>query len=122
MDIHGKIKEIFDAQEFKSGFKKREFVVTTQEQYPQDIKLELYNDKCDMIDGHQKGEEVTVHFNLRGNEYNGRYFVNLNAWKIEKAEAQAKQGGGPSMPPPPPENDAAFDVPADDNNDDDLPF
>ena len=35
------------------------------------------------------GQEVTVHFNLRGNEYNGKYYVNLQAWRLDKGEGFA---------------------------------
>lgn len=120
MEITGKLKEIFEAQEFKSGFTKREFVVTTQEQYPQDIKLELYNDKCSLIDSFSKGQEIKVEFNLRGNEFNGRYFVNLNAWRISN-EQPGDKGGSPApgdLPPPP----APSDAPEDTDDSDDLPF
>ncbi len=120
MEISGKLKEIFDPQEFKSGFTKREFVVTTQEQYPQDIKLELYNDKCDLINSFSKGQNVKVEFNLRGNEYNGKYFVNLNAWRITGEEAGGSGASAPTgdLPPPP----APSDAPAPAEDDDDLPF
>jgi hypothetical protein len=84
MEVSGKIKMIFDEQSFASGFTKREFVVTTQEQYPQDLKFECVKDKTAMLNGLQPGEDVTVHFNLRGNEYQGKYFVNLQAWKLDK--------------------------------------
>ncbi|MHA1912097.1 MAG: DUF3127 domain-containing protein [Candidatus Kariarchaeaceae archaeon] len=84
MEITGKIKEILELKEFDSGFRKREFVVTTQEQYPQDILLEFTKDKCDLLDNLNQDDEVNVCFNLRGNEYNGKYFVNLQAWRIEK--------------------------------------
>ena len=92
MELAGKVKVIFDKQTFGSGFEKREIVVTTAEQYPQDIKFEVYKEKCDMLSNFAVNEDVTVHFNLRGNEYNGKYFVNLNAWKIDKGEAGAPAG------------------------------
>jgi hypothetical protein len=81
MEVTGKIKEIFQTVENKS-FKKKEFVITTNEQYPQNIKFELIKDKCSLIDNYFIGDEITVHFNIRGNEYNGKYFVNLQGWKI----------------------------------------
>ena len=84
MEVSGKIKLIFDEQSFASGFTKREFVITTQEQYPQDLKFECVKDKTAMLNGLQPGADVTVHFNLRGNEYQGKYFVNLQAWKLDK--------------------------------------
>ena len=85
LKINGKVKVMMDTQTFDSGFSKREFVITTQEQYPQDVKLECIKDKISMLDSLSAGDDVDVSFNVRGNEYNGRYFVNLQAWKIEKA-------------------------------------
>lgn len=86
-EVSGKLKVKQDTQTFSSGFEKREFVVTTQEQYPQDIKLEFVKDKCSLLDSYAIGQDVKVSFNLRGNEYNGKYYVNLQAWRIEKGEA-----------------------------------
>lgn len=88
-EVSGKLKVKQDTQTFSSGFEKREFVVTTQEQYPQDIKLEFVKDKCSLLDSYEVGQDVKVSFNLRGNEYNGKYYVNLQAWRIEKGEAEA---------------------------------
>tara|TARA_R110000824_G_scaffold38477_8_gene117502 strand:- start:1672 stop:2043 length:372 start_codon:yes stop_codon:yes gene_type:complete len=82
MEIVGKIKVINETQTFDSGFQKREIVVTTEETYPQDIKLEFTKDKCSILDQYKVGQSVTVAFNLRGNEYNGKYYVNLQGWKI----------------------------------------
>lgn len=79
----GALRVINDQQTFASGFAKREFVIETDEKYPQKLKFELVKDKCGEIDRHELGDVLTVHFNLRGNEHNGRYFVNLHAWKIE---------------------------------------
>ena len=80
--ITGVIKLINPTQTFDSGFQKREFVVTTKEQYPQDLKFELLKDKCNMLDGYKVGQGVAVDFNIRGSEYQGKYFVSLQAWKI----------------------------------------
>lgn len=113
LQLEGKIKVISDTQTFDSGFSKREFVVTTQEQYPQDVKFEFLKDKTVELDKYQIGDSVNVHFNIRGNEYNGRYYVNLNAWKMEKVAAGAPAGEAP-LPTPPPI--------AASNDDDDLPF
>jgi hypothetical protein len=91
----GKIKVINDTQSFPSGFSKREFVVTTShDKYPQDLKFEVVKDKCQMLDAYEVGQEVQVSFDIRGNEYNGKYFVNLSCWKI-----QSGSGGGDSSAP-----------------------
>ena len=90
-EVIGKLKVVMDEQVFSSGFKKREFVITTDEQYPQDIKLELIKDKCSEIDKFKEGDNIKVSYNLRGNEYNSKYFVNLQAWRLEAAEVGAPQ-------------------------------
>jgi hypothetical protein len=93
--LAGTVKEVFDVQTFNSGFTKREFVVSdTDGKFPQDIKFECIKDKCSLLDGVGAGEPVTVHFNIRGNEHNGRYYVNLQAWRIEKGEGGESAGGG----------------------------
>lgn len=82
-ELTGKVKVLQDTQTFGSGFKKRQIVVTTEdEKYPQDISLEFVQDKIDLLDSISEGQIVTISFNLRGNEYNGRYFNNLQGWKI----------------------------------------
>ena len=82
LELKGKIKVINPTETFGSGFTKREFVITTAEQYPQDVKFEVVKDKCDTLDSYRVGQEVAVQFNVRGNEYNGKYYVSLQAWKI----------------------------------------
>jgi hypothetical protein len=89
MTITGKVKAVFDTQTFGSGFTKREFVITTAEQYPQDVKFELVKDKTGAIDAYKVGQSVTVHFNVRGNEHQGKYYVSLQAWKLEAGQAVA---------------------------------
>lgn len=85
-EISGTVKVIFDTQTFPSGFSKREFVITTADKFPQDIKLECLKDKAAQLDNLKEGQAVKVQFDISGREYNGRYFVNLNAWRIEPAE------------------------------------
>jgi len=93
----GKIKVIFETQTFPSGFTKREFVLTTGDgNYPQDLKFELIKDKCTFIDPYQEGQEVTVSFDIRGNEYKGKYYVNLSCWKIQGG---AQGGTSPNAAP-----------------------
>ncbi len=88
----GKIKLINEVQTFPSGFSKREFVVTTGDsKYPQDLKFEVVKDKCAVLDDFKEDQEVVVNFDIRGNEYNGKYFVNLSCWKLT-----AKDGSGGS--------------------------
>jgi hypothetical protein len=91
----GKIKMIGDVQTFPSGFMKREFVVTTgHDKYPQDLKFEMVKDKCAALDSFKSGEDVQVSFDIRGNEYNGKYFVNLSCWKIQAANGSSEPARG----------------------------
>lgn len=84
----GTIKKIFPTQSFPSGFTKREFVVTSSEdRFPQDVKFDCLKEKEEILQGAKEGDTVTVHFDIRGREYNGRYFVDLNAWKLESGSA-----------------------------------
>lgn len=89
MHIKGKLKVKFDEQVFDSGFKKREFVITTDDQYPQDVKFELFKDKTSDIDQVAVNQHIEVHFDIRGNEYNGKYYNNLVAWKVQKVNVEA---------------------------------
>lgn len=66
--------------------KKKEFVVKTEETYPQMVKFELINDKISLLDPYVKGETVEVSFNLRGREWQGKYFTSIQAWRISNAE------------------------------------
>lgn len=79
-----------DEQTFSSGFTKREFVITTEEQYPQQVCFELLKDKTTVIDRMAHGDTLKVAFDVRGREYNGKWFVNLNAFKVEKVNGAAK--------------------------------
>jgi hypothetical protein len=81
-NLTGTIKVIGTAQEFESGFKKRQFVIRTSGEYPQEIALQFFRDKCDMLDKYKAGDSVTVWFNIVGREWDDKYFVNLNAWRI----------------------------------------
>ena len=89
-DLTGKIKLIQEAKTFDSGFTKREMVVIVEDgKYPQEINLEFVQDKISLLDNLQPGQEVTVTFDIRGREYNGRYFNNLQGWKVVAADEQS---------------------------------
>ena len=100
-ELTGKVKLVQDAQTFGSGFTKREMVVTVEDgKYPQDISLEFVQDKVSLLDTVHEGQEVTVTFDVRGREYNGRYFNNLQAWKIDCGGAEVPEGVDQSEPAP----------------------
>ena len=125
MEVQGRIKVIGETQTFGSnGFRKREVVVTTEEQYPQDLLVEFIQDKCDILNSYKVGESVKVDINLRGREWESpqgeiKYFNSIQGWRIEKLSSQEADANIPPVPPA-----EAFE-PADDVNDnepDDLPF
>lgn len=96
-EMTGAVKVVLDEVTFPSGFNKREFVVTTEEdRYPQDIKFECVKEKTAMLSDVTVGQRVKVTFDIRGNEYNDRYFVNLSAWRLEPADAAPGGAEGPS--------------------------
>ena len=103
MEVSGKIKLISDVQQISASFKKRELVVTTEEQYPQMIMIEFTQDKCDLLNNYNVGEAVKVSINLRGREWinpqgEAKYFNSIQGWRIEKLAAQAPAGNVPPMP------------------------
>jgi len=89
MDITGILKVKTDAQQVSEKFKKREFVLSdNSSQYPQHISFQLTQDKCGLLDQYNVGDELKVHFNLRGREWTSpkgeiKYFNTLEAWRIE---------------------------------------
>jgi hypothetical protein len=88
-------------------FKKRELVVTTEEQYPQHIMVEFTQDKCDLLDSYQVGEPVKVSINLRGREWvspqgETKYFNSIQGWRIERLTSDPMPQGGQSMGQPMP--------------------
>lgn len=100
-ELEGTLKVIYDKQSFPSGFEKREFVVTTKDdRYPQDVKFELVQDRISALDGMNEGDEVIVTFDLRGNEYNGKYYVNLRAWKMTRPQGQEPSAAATSARDP----------------------
>lgn len=113
-DLTGKIKIIQEAKTFDSGFTKREMVVVVEDgKYPQEINIEFVQDKINLLDNLQVGQEVTVSFDIRGREYNGRYFNNLQGWKIAtlgEADAFATEAQ-PQTPSYPTPSDFDDDIP-----------
>jgi single-strand DNA-binding protein len=115
-DLTGKVKLIQPVQKFGSGFTKRELVVIVEDgKYPQEINLEFVQDKVGLLDNLQVGQEVTVTFDIRGREHNGRYFNNLQGWKISTLGVGTSNIAGGSSPFPPNDPPPGFDA-------DDIPF
>lgn len=126
MELQGKIKMIDETKTYgNNGFRKREMVITTEEQYPQHIMIEFVQDKTDLLNSYKVGQDVKVSINVRGREWvnpqgETKYFNSIQGWRIENLSQQASSSG--NMPPMPPAE--AFE-PANDLNEeehDDLPF
>lgn len=117
-EASGTIKLINETQTFPSGFSKREFVITTEhDKYPQDLKFEVVKDRCSMLDDYEVGQKVQLNFDIRGNEYNDRYYVNLACWKIEAAQGGDAPAASASSSEPSPS-----ELRKEDDFDDDIPF
>ena len=117
-EIEGKLLRKFDTENKTQTFQAREFVLEIQDgNYPQYIKFQLTQDRCALLDTYDEGGQIKVHFDLRGREWQGKYFTNLNAWRIEKAAAAESSATPPT--------DGAFPTAGDEpviQGNDDLPF
>jgi hypothetical protein len=89
MEITGLLKKKEDTVMVSDKFSKREFVLTTEadSKYPQHVSFQVTQDKCALLDKFNEGQEIRVHFNLRGREWNGpqgaKYFNTLEVWRID---------------------------------------
>lgn len=122
MEVIGKIKIIGDVQTFGSnGFRKRELVVTTDEQYPQMIMIEFIQDKTDLLNNYKVGQDVKVSINLRGREWinpqgEAKYFNAIQGWRIEGLSQASQASNLPPVDQFEPVSNVSNDEP------DDLPF
>ena len=119
LEVTGKLLVKYDAQQVSEKFKKREFVMELAEEingniYTNFAKLQLVQTKCDIIDRINNGDLIKVSFNIKGNSYvdkrdgQTKYITNLDAWRVEAANAAAPSGQAPQAP--------AYNAPADNNN------
>jgi len=87
MEVTGKVKFVGVEQQVSPTFKKRELVVTTDGQYPEPILIEFIQDKCDLLNSIQVGQDIKVGINLGGREWvnpqgETKYFNSVKGWKI----------------------------------------
>jgi len=103
-EMCGTVKVIMDPQTFASGFVKREFVLGTEEDWPQSVKFECLKQQCALLDQVAVNERVRVQFRIRGNPSKDgtRYFVSLQVVQIEKmgADGSSVTTGEDGAPPP----------------------
>ena len=105
MEIQGRIKQIFPSQLIQNGFEKRDLVIVTEEQYPQTIIIQFTQQRCDLLNNLQVGQNVKVYINIRGREWRSpygetKYFNTIEGWKIEVIQTTnvANQQQAPQQP------------------------
>ena len=105
MDIKGKLLEIFDTQNVTNTFRKREFILEYAEnpQYPELLKFELIQEKCDLLNSFNVGQEINVFFNLKGRKWTDpkgevKYFNSMQAWRLQPVE-EAQTSEAPQETP-----------------------
>ena len=121
MDIKGKVHEVSPTTQVTESLKKRELIVEYIEnpQYPEYIKFEAIQDRCNLLDNVKVGDDVEVFFNLRGRPWTDKtgkksYFNSLQLWRINVLTGAAASAPAPQYAPPVDLNSAP--------DDDDLPF
>ncbi len=134
-EISGKLVRKFDIESKTSSFQTREFVIEIQSgNYPEFVKFQTTQERCNIVDNYNEGDTIKVHFDLRGREWQGKYFTNLNAWRVEadsegssaaapaakksSAKSPAAAGNFPNASDEP----ATADAPTGNDYNDDLPF
>jgi len=100
MEVNGVIKVLGNVQAPSEKFKKRELVVTTDEQYPQHVLIEFVQNNTDLLNKFKVGDEVKVHINLGGREWinpqgEAKYFNSVKGWRIEKLATAPNQEHAP---------------------------
>ncbi len=121
LQLKGKIEQLLKSESGVSRagkeWQKQEFVVETIEQFPRKVCFTLFNDKLSLLEPIREGDEVEVSFNLESREFNGKWYHNINAWKIDKMTAES------NYPEPPPEF-RPEDIPPEpaEGSDEGLPF
>jgi len=120
MELKGKIIKIYETMKVgEKGFKKRPFVISTFEEYPQEIILEVIGDKVAMLDRYKEGDKIEASINIRGREWINpqgevKYFNTIQAWRIKILEGV--NAGANNQEP------QGFDDYVQDNDEEDLPF
>lgn len=130
--LEGRLIKKYDTQQVTASFSKREFVVEVPGTYVQYAKFELKQAKCGELDGYNEGDQIKVHFNIEGRQWQDKYFTNLSAWRLERAGGQNNAPSNNSYSTPNSNNSwpTADDAPKtsnsfannSSNDSDDLPF
>ena len=99
-EIKGKLYKVFPTENKTASFQAREFVIEVDDRgYTQYIKFQLTQDRCGLIDSYEVNDIINVHFDLRGREWQEKFFTNLNAWRIERADEVEPGASAPTDSP-----------------------
>lgn len=117
LKITGTIQQVLDevSGESRNGaWRKQEFILETEGQYPKPVCIVVWGDNIDQF-GIEQGKRITASIDIQSREYNGRWYTDVKAWRVDHADA----GDGP----PPPDPNEPFPEPTfEDGDDDGLPF
>ena len=80
-------------------WKKQEYILETIEQYPRKVKFDLFGDKVDQYPL-QQGNVVTLSVNIESREFNGRWYTDVRAWKVENGDTRAEGVAAAPAPSP----------------------
>ena len=129
VELEGKLVKVLPEQtgEGRNGrWKRQEFVIETEDRYPKQILIQLWNDKADLIHDYKEGDKIKASVNIESREVNsGKWFTNIKAWKLQKAGGEATSSPFPDAPPMPDEGEEPSGGSYDSNSPeqgDDLPF
>jgi hypothetical protein len=121
LEITGKLTTLLEPQtgNGRNGtWTKRDFVIETTENYPKQICFAVWGDKVAELNSFQIGESLKISFDPSSREFNGRWYTELKAWKVERLSAA--QSSAPDAAPAP-SSDWLDSLPASEKVDD-LPF
>ncbi|TXC85247.1 DUF3127 domain-containing protein [Luteibaculum oceani] len=124
MEISGKVVELLDEKRGsgRNGeWRKLDFILETQDQYPKKVCISVWGDKIDQY-ALNVGDQINAGINLESREFNGRWYTDVRAWKVDKMGAGDTGSQGESQIPTPPMEAPAAGMPQEDNDANDLPF
>ena len=107
-EMTGSVKTILEPMTFASGFTKREFILTMEDDYPQDVKFACVKDRAALLDRVVPGDRVKVGFRIRSRLYNERYYTDLEAFKLDKMDGDGSSVTYDGIEPPPADDPTPF--------------
>jgi len=96
----GRLQEIMETESFDSGFRKRSVILKTAGDFPQELKIDFFKEKIVVLNNFIEGEAVEICVNIRGNEYNGKHYVQLAGWLIHHDKSEAGKALPEATPEP----------------------